>query len=347
MVACLDQRPFFWRTGTSYRFHTGARADAANIGRPRAPPSHDAGFFALLLVILIVVYFAAFVAPAAAGDAPASGAATVVTTAHRPEFEPAREAPLGNELGAVLPLPAMFGLGAPRRGPMWREMSAGADVSARSWLVYGGATISPFGDLWTDGWRLRATTGYGAYSYIGNRFDPSTGTAARFAFAGRITFVDGLAGYLWRLGPLTAKAFAGVSMIDHEIAPLDYLASAGMRVGAKGVVELWLNLGQLAWTSLDASYSTAHRTYSARSRIGYRIMSTLTVGVEAGINGSAGFDEDGGKTAMLDPQHRDLRFGGFARLEWCGGELSLSAGMSTDLAERRDVYGTVGYLYQF
>lgn len=289
----------------------------------------------MLLTALLILLIAS--APRADAGEPPSSSSTA----------PATSAPAGNGLGAVLPLPAMFGLGAPRNGPLWREMSAGADVSAHNWLIYGGATISPFSDLWSDGWRLRATSGYGAYRYTGDRTSPVTGTATRQAFVGHVTFAEGLVGYLWRLGPLTAKAFAGVSMIDHDIAPYDYLASNGVEVGAKGAVELWLNLGAQAWTSLDAGYSTAHRTYSARSRLGYRVMPTLTAGIESGINGSSGFAEDGEKTQILDPQHRDLRFGGFARLEWFGGELSFSGGLSTDLGNRSEPYGTVGYLYQF
>ena len=50
---------------------------------------------------------------------------------------------------------------------------------------------------------------------------------------------------------------------------------------------------------------------------------------------------------MLDPQHRDVRIGGFARYEWVGGEVSASGGFSTDLVKRYDPYVTVNYIHQF
>lgn len=248
---------------------------------------------------------------------------------------------------AVLPLAGMFGVGRTKGEPLWREVSAGADVSAHGWLLYSGVTVSPWSDLWSDGVRLRVGTGVGAYRYAGDRWREQ-GTS-RLSFSGRVAYFDGLAGYLWRLGPLTAKTFAGVAMIDHEIRPDDYLASSGARVGAKGVVELWLNIGARSWASLDASYTSAHRTLSARTRVGYRVLPSLALGVEAGVDGSSGAEEtiDNGVNTVTSTMQYDARLGGFARLEWFGGELSLSGGLSSDIGRRNEPYGTVGYLYQF
>lgn len=278
-------------------------------------------------------------APANAATSPTEPAATGFLTALKPpEFLASAVAPMSN---------ALLGLGAPKGRPLWREVFTGADVTPRSWLLYGGATIAPFGDLWSNGPRLRASAGYGVYRYTGRRLDPATLLSQRYDFTGQISFFDALLGYLVRVGPLTAKAFVGAAMIDHTIVPEDYLASLGGKFGAKAVVELWHDIGERAWASLDMSFTTAHRTYAARARAGYRVLTPLTLGLEAGINGSAGYDKDEILRPLLDPQLLDLRFGGFARFDWCGGEASLSGGLSTDLMARGEPYGTVGFLYQF
>ncbi len=237
--------------------------------------------------------------------------------------------------------------------PLWRETWVGADATPHIWLVYSGMTISPFSDLWSDGVRLRLGGGYGHYAYKGDRRYAGNKASTRdIAFKAQTSFAEGLAGYLWRLGPLTAKVFAGATMIGHNIAPDDPLASTGTKIGPKGALELWLNLGNSAWTSLDVTFTTAHTTYSAHSRIGYRVLPTVSLGLEGGINGSAGKAEDDcscgtTSTGMLDPAHRDIRVGGFARYEWFGGEVSLSGGLSTDLVGRRDPYLTANWIMQF
>jgi hypothetical protein len=237
--------------------------------------------------------------------------------------------------------------------PLWRETWVGADATAHTWLVYSGTTVSPFSDMWSDGLRLRIGGGYGRYAYSGDRRYPGQRTATRnIDFKAETSFTEGLAGYLWRLGPLTAKAFAGVAMIGHSIAPDDPLASTGTKIGPKAALELWLNLGNSAFASLDVTYTSAHTTYSANSRVGYRVLPTVSLGLEGGINGSAGKAEDDcacGTTAtgMLDPAHRDVRAGAFARYEWFGGEVSISGGLSTDLVGRRDPYLRASWIAQY
>ena len=46
----------------------------------------------------------------------------------------------------------------------WREVWAGVDASSHVWLAYSGATIAPYSDMFSNGLRLRAATGYGQYS---------------------------------------------------------------------------------------------------------------------------------------------------------------------------------------
>ena len=71
------------------------------------------------------------------------------------------------------------------------------------------------------------------------------------------SYAEALIGYYLRLGQLTAKAFAGASMSSEQHAKSDLKSkSDGTEYGAKGVLELWLNMGDDAWTSLDFSYAT-------------------------------------------------------------------------------------------
>ncbi len=229
------------------------------------------------------------------------------------------------------------------------EIWAGADVGRNVWLAYTGTTLAPFGDIHEPGWRLRFVGGYGGYRY--ESFDYASATTSRHR--AEVTFADALVGYLWRLDPLIVKAFIGAGMIDHKIEPLDRLNLAqGPDLGAKGVLELWFNVGEKGFASLDLSLTSAHLTRSARGRAGYRLMPDVSVGVEAGINGDRQADF---KMSEEQPSHRTeawdyVRAGAFARYEWYGGEISASAGLMGDLREARDKagpYATINWIKQF
>jgi hypothetical protein len=214
----------------------------------------------------------------------------------------------------------------------WREAWAGADVSNHVWLLYSGATVAPYSDMFSDGLRLRAAAGYGEYSYTGERL------AMVQTFEAQTAFTEALVGYLKRMGPLTAKAFVGVAAIRHDIHPFDPENPVqGQEFGPKGVVELWLNIGDSAWASLDAGWTSAHQTYAGRMRSGYRVYRDISLGVEARINGNA-----------LD---KDARGGLFVRYAWTGGEVSLAGGLAgrffEDANDMRDPYATANWLVQF
>jgi Cellulose biosynthesis protein BcsS len=233
---------------------------------------------------------------------------------------------------AILLFSFTFAHADPDDTPAWREVWAGADVTSHVWLVYSGVTIAPYSDMFSDGLRLRSAAGYGGYTYTGNR-----GTQVQ-GFKANTQFADFLVGYLKRLGPLTAKAFVGVSSIRHDVRPYDAANPVqGLAIGPKGVAELWLNMGSDAWSSLDASWTSAHQTYSGRLRSGYRIVGDLSLGAEARIDGNA-----------LD---RDARGGLFVRYAWTGGEVSLAGGVSgrflEDARDVRDGYATANWLMQY
>jgi hypothetical protein len=248
--------------------------------------------------------------------------------------------------------------------PSGREVWAGADISDNVWLVYSGVTLAPWSALHEQGWRFRTAGGYGGYSYDK---DPARDEDDRtvLSFEAQTYFTDLLVGYLWRFGELTAKGFVGASFIGHDISPNDdETIASGNEVGFKGVVELWLNMGEKGWGSLDLSWSQAHETRAVRSRVGYRFWPNVSLGLEGGLNvdaqgecrmrkagakGCSEPDEDGYERAdLLDYG----RAGAFARYEWGTGEASVSAGVLGDSFSNGDEiefapYVTVNWLTQF
>ena len=206
-----------------------------------------------------------------------------------------------------------------------QELWAGAEVTANSWSVYSGVTIALFSSLYDNGWRLRAVGGYGFYSYP--KYD--------LTIRGYVGFGDLLLGYQHQFGPLTLKAFMGLSAESHNLLPLDPESTVvGTDLGAKAALETWWEIGPQTWSSLDLSWSTVHGgTYAARARAGYRIKPQLSVGLEAAAEGDAEYD--GG------------RGGGFLRYTWAGGEISASAGASVDRSGETGGYGTMNALFQY
>lgn len=248
-----------------------------------------------------------------------------------------------------------------------REVFAGADVAADVWLLYSGVTLAPQGDIHGDGLRLRASGGYGQYRYTAVRWVPvSSGNSLEKVhqrFDGTSAFLEALVGYQKRWGELTTKAFAGIAAIDHSlhaagtvhVATDNLNPAVGQEYGFKGSLELWLNLGSDAWTSLDLSYTTAHQSYAGRWRLGYRILPTVSVGMEAGVNGNhLDYIEETSpgnvRRRHVSPQ---ARAGLFARYEWHSGEISLSGGLANGAYEFGGVdgfdhvYGTLNWLTRF
>ena len=124
-------------------------------------------------------------------------------------------------------------------------------------------------------------------------------------------------GYQKELGPLTLKGFAGLSAANYEMTPDDpETAIRGRGLGGKVVLEGWWTMSDQAWSSVDLAWGSLHDSYTARGRLGWRIMPALSVGLETGAAGNVECDI--------------VRVGGFLRYEWTGGEISASSGMSSD-----------------
>lgn len=228
----------------------------------------------------------------------------------------------------------------------WREVWGGADATRDVWLLYTGVTLAPLSkDIYSDGLRLRMNSGYGQYSYDGHILDCSKSGGRRefctepaHRFKVDVTYTDVLIGYHMRLGELTAKAFAGASMIVHSPSAFDAKNRVrGMEYGATGGLEFWLNLGDSAWSSLDLSYTTAHDTGAARWRAGWRVLPTLSIGPEARFDRNA--------------QDSAARAGVFVRYDWFGGEISVATGvagsMTGSVTDELAPYATINVLTQF
>lgn len=223
----------------------------------------------------------------------------------------------------------------------WRETWIGGDASPHVWLLYSGTTIAPFGDLWSDGVRLRLVSGYGRYDVRYGRTDYDVSTY----------FTDALAGYQMRFANLTAKAFAGVTYVGVDaVSRSKTRGLSDPELGAKLALELWLDIGDHSWASLDASAATAHDSFSLRARYGYRVSSPFSIGPEFIINGNdLWMDRRSGEApgAFERAVHNDARFGGFARFHWTGGEVAVSGGVSGDIDRPAVPYATISASIQY
>jgi hypothetical protein len=226
------------------------------------------------------------------------------------------------------------------------EVWVGADAGPRNWLVYGGTTYAPDGDVHADGWRVRSTTGYGHYSYdFSSAIDPVTRAQNVTRIEVDKSYADLMVGYQHRFGELTAKAFVGAAFLKNDFAASARgFSRSEMDYGVKGAIELWLNMGPTAWGSLDVSYADTRATFSARARAGYRVLPAISIGVEGILNRSDLTGQVQGNDEFR--LHGNTRTGVFVRAEWFGGEVSASGGISGDLLEDKGNGGQFDVLHQ-
>lgn len=244
---------------------------------------------------------------------------------------------------------------APRPDFGWRQAWTGADVHSNGWLMYAGATVSPYSDIYSDGLRLRATTGYGGYGWEGKP-DADHPLSAQPKGNATTDYADLLVGYYKQMGPATVKAFVGVAMIEHHLGDINCRDNNicdpetvrselvhGSDWGPKASFEIWLNIGSDAFASFDASYTTAHETFSSHTRLGYRVLPNISAGLEAAVNSNA-------RNNFLGQNSADYRGGAFVRYEWSTGEVAASAGFTTgDIGNvsENSLYGTLNWATHF
>jgi hypothetical protein len=234
------------------------------------------------------------------------------------------------------------------------ETWVGAEGFGKVWSLYSGGNYAPFGALTDTGVRLRAVAGTSGYRYTSPRW---TGTKTEAVpFQGQSTFIDALAGYQTRYGQLTAKIFLGATYAHHRTATPNAaygLATGsaidnetrlnGQHFGGKGAVELWLNLGEYFWTSLDVSMTTLNVAYTAHNRLGWRATSELSIGVEAGTVGFT--DHDTFHETNVRRQFSKL--GVFARYDAASSEVIISGGLAQSRGDLVTPYATAQYLTRF
>ena len=221
------------------------------------------------------------------------------------------------------------------------EAFAGADTSAPGWAAYGGLTAALFGDIRENGWRLRSTASYGQYRYSRTYWDGTTKQVVRLELLGHRRTTDLLIGYQHSHGPVVVKAYAGlvedwkldVAEEGSPIAVDDENGYQGRRYGAKLALETWTRLADWGFVQADTSWSEPRNSHASRLRLGYRVGTNWSTGLEAAAYGN------------LVPEQG--RAGAFVRLEWDTGEVSLSAGAGLDRQRVDDGYGTLNAMLRF
>ena len=224
------------------------------------------------------------------------------------------------------------------------EVWAGGDGGADSLSVYSGIVAALFGDVRRDGWRVRLDGGYGVYGFNRPPDQWFSGGLKDVRFRGWTGYGDILLGYQKALGPLIVKVYGGWTEETGAVRVANDSGQGGGQApaleaenrngrGLKGILETWLRLDDWGFLQADVSWSAPESRYSGRSRFGYRLNGSWSLGPEAAIYGSR--DYDGG------------RLGGFVRLEGKLGEISLAAGVARDQEGWAGGYGSIAALMRF
>jgi hypothetical protein len=187
----------------------------------------------------------------------------------------------------------------------WSDTWTGGQTTRDAWSVYSGVTFAPFSPIEDAGWRVRTVAGGGAFRY----------RKSERTFRAQMGFADLLVGYEWQSGALTAKAFGGLTMLGTVSSPYDRdVAVLDGEIGAKGIVETWLNLGGGTFLQTDLTMSDVGPLLATEIRLGTSIWPGVSAGPEFRANTFARTrDEAGG--------------GGFLRVTWGASELGVSAGL--------------------
>jgi hypothetical protein len=214
----------------------------------------------------------------------------------------------------------------------WLEAWAGGEMLANSWSIYSGSTIALKGDIKQPGWRMRATAGYGQYSYT--QTTRGVGRSARQKLKGRKVFSDTLIGYQFQWQRLTLKTFTGVTFENHFIDPRDpENPVVDFSYGGKLALEAWLRLSEKHWLASDLSWASAFNTYKLGLRTGYAVLDDLDLGIETQFEGNDAFEAG--------------RVGGFATWKLGDAALTVAGGATGDRDMRASHYGRAGLFFRF
>jgi hypothetical protein len=234
------------------------------------------------------------------------------------------------------------------------ETWIGAEGFRNVWSMYSGANYAPFGALTDSGFRLRAVGGISGYRFTSQRW---TGSKTEpVTFQGQSTFVDALAGYQWRSGSLTTKLFVGGTYAKYQTltAHLNYAMANGtaadtetrlngQHFGVKTALEVWMNLGERAWSSIDLSVGSRNLSYTGHARVGWRATPELSVGPEAGTLGFTDHDQ----FHNVDVRRQLTRAGLFLRYDGVSSEIVIAGGVAQSRGDTATPYATAQYLNRF
>lgn len=213
------------------------------------------------------------------------------------------------------------------------EVTNGTALTANSWFGYGGVTVALHSPAAREGFRLLLAGGSGQYTYETTR-GTIDGGKVKVEHQGQKTLGNAMLGYQVNRGPLWLKAYLGGTYEEHKLLPEDPDNShAGARFGGAGLIEAWLNLGEKAWLSADALYSTVNNGYAASLRLGWRPFDLAAFGPEAGT-----FRDDALAT---------MRAGGFLKLYVDGREITLSGGYAGGNQDDWTPYAAVNIYQKF
>jgi hypothetical protein len=196
-----------------------------------------------------------------------------------------------------------------------REVFAGVEAASNYTSVYAGGGYAFGAGFDAPGWRLRAVGAWGRYSYNGALFDGAA--YRRSTFNGDVAYLSAQAGYQFHRGPAIAKVFVGVEAVDQAISPFDPGNTVqGTEVGMRLTLETWTDISERWFLSADGSYGTAFQEYWQLTRLGCRLGSVWSVGLEGGVLGNQEYDAGRG--------------GAFVRSAFDAFEATLSGGFTGD-----------------
>ncbi|HSV22598.1 MAG TPA: cellulose biosynthesis protein BcsS [Xanthobacteraceae bacterium] len=195
------------------------------------------------------------------------------------------------------------------------------DVSKYSYSGLVGTLIAPFKDLDTSGLRFWLFGEGGVYKY------PAGGEFIRGTFESG----DVLAGYAFEGDFYSVNLLAGFNASNHVLSNVDPENKVqGTAFGAKVRADAWVNPTPKTLTYGEAEYSTAFRTYFAKTKFGY----DFTDGKEIFFGPEF--------AALGDERFNQWRVGAhLTQMKFGKVQVDVSAGYANDSVVGTGAYGTV------
>ncbi len=188
-------------------------------------------------------------------------------------------APTVSAVAADLPTKAPVSTVAANWAP-WLDVFAGAAVDQPGWYADVGFVAAVNGNLYKDGWLVRARGGGGHYEYhrdatLKQGVDYETG--------------EFMLGYQHYVGATRISLYAGAN-VEHHDNPDPFAVVAGTKWGFKAQGEIFAPFAPNWYALLLATYSTAFNSYFALAKVGYKINDLIAIGPEVAALGNDRFN---------------------------------------------------------